>query len=169
MSGYRSRGESTTRGHPNTIIESMLERVISGGQTGVDQAGWRAAKALGLATGGWMPLGFLTEDGPRPEFAELYGAKETSSAEYRQRTEWNVRDSAATLWIGPKGSSGWQATEWACRGLNKEMFLVAPGKGVKPSDAADWIIRTRIQILNVAGDRESGTPGLGERAEWFLI
>jgi hypothetical protein len=112
---------------------------------------------------------FLDRNRTRPEFAELYGAKESNSAEYRQRTEWNVRDSAATLWIGPTGSPGWRATEWACRGLNKEMFLVMPGKGVKPSDAADWIIRTRIQILNVAGNRESWTPGLGEQAEWFLI
>jgi hypothetical protein len=47
-------------GRPNTTIEFMLERIISGGQSGVDQAGWRAARALGLAAGGWMPLG-LTE------------------------------------------------------------------------------------------------------------
>ena len=47
----------------------MLERVISGGQTGADQAGWRAARAFGIPTGGAMPKGFLTEDGPCPEFA----------------------------------------------------------------------------------------------------
>src|SRR3954453_21838055 len=52
----------------------MLERVISGGQTGADLAGWRAARAAGIATGGWMPRGFWTEAGERPEFAELYGA-----------------------------------------------------------------------------------------------
>jgi hypothetical protein len=52
----------------------MLDKTISGGQTGADQAAWRAAKAHAIATGGWMPKGFLTEDGPRPEFAELYGA-----------------------------------------------------------------------------------------------
>jgi len=49
----------------------MLERVISGGQTGADQAGWRAARASGIPTGGAMPGGFLTEDGARPDFAEL--------------------------------------------------------------------------------------------------
>src|SRR3954452_16183504 len=106
----------------------MLEQIISGGQTGADQAAWRAAIASGLATGGWMPLGFLTEDGPRPEFAELYGAKETTRADYRQRTEANVRDSGATVWLGPTGSPGYKATSWACRGLNNELFLVVPGK-----------------------------------------
>jgi hypothetical protein len=60
----------------------MLERVVSGGQTGADQAGWRAAKAVGLETGGWMPRGFLTEDGHRPEFRDLYGAVEHPSSDY---------------------------------------------------------------------------------------
>ncbi len=43
--------------------------IISGGQTGVDQSAWRAAAAFRVPTAGLMPLGFLTEDGPRPEFA----------------------------------------------------------------------------------------------------
>jgi Circularly permutated YpsA SLOG family len=35
----------------------MLEKIISGGQTGADQAAWRVAKAYGVTTGGWMPNG----------------------------------------------------------------------------------------------------------------
>ena len=60
------------------VLEALrvLDRIISGGQTGADQAGWRAARACGIPTGGAMPKGFLTEDGPRPEFAGLYGARE---------------------------------------------------------------------------------------------
>jgi Circularly permutated YpsA SLOG family len=50
--------------------------IISGGQTRADQAGWRAAKVCGLPTRGWMPKGFVTEDGPRPEFADQYVAEE---------------------------------------------------------------------------------------------
>jgi hypothetical protein len=30
----------------------MLEKIISGGQTGADQAAWRAAVACGIVTGG---------------------------------------------------------------------------------------------------------------------
>jgi hypothetical protein len=48
-------------------------KIISGGQTGVDRGALKAAKAAGLETGGWMPRGWLSEDGPHPEFAELYG------------------------------------------------------------------------------------------------
>ena len=47
----------------------MVTMVISGGQTGADQAGWRAAEACGIPTGGWMPRGFLTEEGTERWFA----------------------------------------------------------------------------------------------------
>jgi len=78
----------------------MLDRVISGGQTGVDQAAWRAAKALGIPTGGSMTRAFQTEDGPRPEFAEMFGAVELGSVNYPARTRANVRDSDGTIWFG---------------------------------------------------------------------
>jgi hypothetical protein len=60
----------------------MLERAVGGGQTGADQAGWRVAQAYGIATGGWMPRGFLTEDGPRSNFADRYGARELPTSSY---------------------------------------------------------------------------------------
>lgn len=43
-----------------------LRWIISGGQTGADQGGLDAGKALGLKTGGLMPKGWRTEAGPRP-------------------------------------------------------------------------------------------------------
>ena len=42
----------------------MIERVISGGQTGSDQGRLRAARACSIATGGGAPRGWLTEAGP---------------------------------------------------------------------------------------------------------
>jgi len=30
----------------------MLDKIISGGQSGADRAGWRAAKAFGVSSGG---------------------------------------------------------------------------------------------------------------------
>jgi hypothetical protein len=90
----------------------MLDRVVSGGQTGADQAGWRAARAAGIPTGAWMTWGFLTEapdgrgDEPHPEFADLYGARELPTANYADRTRANVRDSEATIWFGSTDSLG---------------------------------------------------------------
>src|SRR4051794_30696209 len=75
------------------MLVAMLDRVISGFQSGADIAGIRAARAHGIPTGGAMPRGYLTEDGPRPEFVALYGAVELATEEYKARTERNVVDS----------------------------------------------------------------------------
>ena len=75
----------------------MLDKVISGGQTGADQAGWRAARAVGIPTGGWMPLGFLTEDSPRPEFADLYGAHTLSFLRVHGALTYRTDPSAITM------------------------------------------------------------------------
>ena len=84
----------------------MLEPIVNGGQTGADQAGGRAAQACGIATGGGMPRGVLTEtaDGrgskPHPERADLDGARELPTARSPAWTFADARDSDATLWFG---------------------------------------------------------------------
>ncbi len=45
----------------------MLTKIISGGQTGADQAALDAAIELGIPHGGWIPKERLTEAGPLPE------------------------------------------------------------------------------------------------------
>src|SRR2546426_4775322 len=42
---------------------SMFEKVISGGQTGVDRAALDVALELGVPAGGWCPKGRKAEDG----------------------------------------------------------------------------------------------------------
>ena len=145
----------------------MPIRIVSGGQTGADQAGWRAARACGLPTGGWMPRGFETEDGPRPEFAAEFGAVEAAGG-YKVRTEANACDSDATVWFGDPTSPGGVATLRACRTLGRPVFLVAAGR-TRPSELAGWIVRHFVGVLNVAGNRESTEPGIGARVERFLV
>lgn len=151
-----------------------LIRVISGGQTGADQSGVRAAKSLGIPTGGWLPKGWLTEDGPRPEFAEMYGMKEHPSPAYPPRTHQNAADADITLWVGRTGSPGYWCTKNGCTKARKPfreftepfpdesmMFIVADRIVSPPQD--------RDYTLNIAGPRESTQPGIGERAEAFLV
>ena len=77
-------------------------RIISGGQTGADQAALDAAIALGLPHGGWLPRGRKTESGPLPPH---YSLRELRSARYRDRTDKNVRAADGTLIcsFGPLG------------------------------------------------------------------
>src|SRR5438105_2044217 len=69
-------------------------KIISGGQTGADRAALDFAIARGIAHGGWCPRGRLAEDG---RIEERYQLMETPSKDPIQRTEWNARDSDATL------------------------------------------------------------------------
>jgi Circularly permutated YpsA SLOG family len=146
----------------------VLDRVVSGGQTGADQAGWRAARASGIATGGWMPEGFLTEAGPRPDFAEMFGALEIPGGGYPERTRANVRDSDATIWFGDPDSPGGRTTLRACTGSGKPVYQVIEGL-TQPADVAAWIEAEKVRVLNVAGNRESTEPGIGEQVERFLV
>jgi hypothetical protein len=151
----------------------MLELVVTGGQRGADQGGWRAARAAGIPTGGWMAQGFLTEtedgrgDEPHPEFADLYGAREMPTNRYADRNRANVRDSDVTIWFGTTDSSGAKATLGACRGLGRPCLCVVEGETL-PSEVAEWIAKNGIRVLNVAGNRESKTPRIGAKVERFL-
>jgi predicted Rossmann-fold nucleotide-binding protein len=74
----------------------MISKIISGGQTGVDQAALDVAIALGIPHGGWIPKGRKTENGALPD---KYRLKEMSTSSYAKRTEQNVIDSEGTLII----------------------------------------------------------------------
>jgi hypothetical protein len=147
----------------------MPDRVITGGQTGADQAAWWAAKAAGIPTGGAMPSGFLTEAGPRPNFAELFGAHALKSANIPAQIAANVEASDGTLWFGCPDSPDGEATVRACGRLGRPVLVIRLGwPPALPSDVVEWLHENRVKVLNVAGNRESLEPGVGQRVEAFL-
>jgi hypothetical protein len=147
----------------------MITLVISGGQSGADQAGWRAAQACGISTGGWMPFGFLPEEGPQRWFANVYHAREMPTKSYPARTLKNVQDSDATLWFGTTDTPGAKTTLKACERMRKPVMKITPSHVVLASDVVEWLLRNpQIERLNIAGNRESKNPGIGERVERFL-
>jgi hypothetical protein len=76
-------------------------------------------------------------------------------------------DSDGTLWFGDWMSPGGKTTLDACR-LQGKPFLIVYHGATKPSQARDWIVEKGIRVLNVAGNRESKAPGIGDRVERFL-
>jgi hypothetical protein len=144
---------------------SIVIRITSGGQTGADQGALAAARELGLATGGAMPLGFITETGPRPEFAAFYGMRELIEPDPLARTEINVRESDGTLILGDAGLGGSRATKEFCDALGRPVYLLPwrPGQPAPLSALPDirrWLAENAIRTLNVAGNRESEAPGI---------
>jgi len=141
-------------------------KVVSGGQTGVDRAALDAARAIGLTTGGWCPRGRLAEDGVIP--AE-YALRETPSDDYAERTEWNVRDADATL-VLTRGqpSPGTALTIELARRLDRRLLVLDLRDSPDPASVAAFVRQGEIAVLNVAGPRESQSPGIGQEARAFL-
>lgn len=164
----------------------ILEKVISGGQTGADQAGLRAAKKAGIETGGWMPIGFLTLAGSRPDLEATFGVKEyLTRGGYAARTWANVRDSDGTLrFASDFRSPGEICALKALEYHRKPYFDVrVPTKpngyvdacseavaalGAKIQEAVVWIEEHPIRVLNVAGNSDRTCPNIGLFVGIFL-
>jgi hypothetical protein len=105
----------------------------------------------------------------KPETANVYDAREMPTQSYPARTVWNVRDSDGTIWFGSTDTPGAKTTLDACKRQRKPVMLVTPSEVVLPSDLVSWLRRNpEIKRINIAGNRESKNPGIGERVERFL-
>ena len=144
----------------------MIEKVISGGQTGVDRAALDMALDLRIPCGGWCPNGRLAEDGP---LGPKYPLEETPSSDYSQRTEWNVRDSDGTLILhGGHLSGGTVLTVELAARHNRPCLILDLSQNPASLTFLEWARQHRIRVLNVAGPRESGAPGISDQASAFL-
>ena len=141
-------------------------KIVSGGQTGVDRGALDAAIALGIPHGGWCPRGRLAEDGTIPARYEL---TETDSPEYHVRTEKNVLDSDATL-ILYRGElrGGTKLTRQLAERHAKPCLVVDLDHPTDLDEIRQWILRSQVAKLNVAGPRESQSPGISAQAEELL-
>lgn len=139
--------------------------VISGGQTGADQGGLRGAKLAGVKTGGMMPKGFRTQEGPRPDLAAEYGLIEhpTSSA-YPPRTEWNVQYADGTVLVGHMASPGCGLTIRLCIKHGKPYITNPTCESLKA-----WLAAHDIRVLNVAGNREHTNSGIHDRTRDLVL
>lgn len=151
-----------------------LNKVVSGGQTGVDRAALDAAMETGLEVGGWCPKGRRANDGAIPA---KYPLTETQARSYSIRTKWNVRDSDATLVICRDEPTGGTAlTIRHCERLEKPYMVYqlrnAYGFCVDGEDAGSvvyWLNVHRVKVLNVAGPSEGTHCPIYAQAHAFLL
>lgn len=144
----------------------IVDLIVSGGQTGVDRAALDVALAAGIKSSGWIPRGRRAEDGPLPA---CYPMRETHSRDYAERTRLNVRDSDGTLILCygvPSG--GTRLTEVFAARARRPYLIVDLRTTIDPAWVRRWLASKHIRVLNVAGPRESGCPGIYAQSRAFL-
>jgi hypothetical protein len=138
------------------------QKIISGGQTGADRGALDFAIAHGIEHGGSCPHGRKAEDGPIPT---RYKLQELASAEYPPRTKRNVEDADATVIFVQAGriTSRGTALTVRCAKAAARPYVVLHDFPDASADAAaltDFLSELQPGVLNVAGNRESKTPGM---------
>lgn len=107
-------------------------------------------------------MGRRAEDGAIPA---TYSLRETGSRDYKQRTEWNVRDSDATVifTIGATLTGGSKLTaEVAARYRKPWLHLAKESPGDTAAALRSFLDEHGVKVLNVAGSRASKEPEVGE-------
>ena len=150
-------------------MHTIPEKIISGGQTGADQAGLSAAKMFDIPTGGFAPYRFITTAGEAPFLGEKYGLVETTFG-YKDRTKLNIEESDCTIIIvSDMYSPGTKLAVRHLKELKKPYVLVCYNP---KCDLLEWTLQPDLKkaidmldsfgynrpILNVAGNSEKTCP-----------
>ena len=150
-------------------------KIISGGQNGVDIAAVRTAKLFKFETGGWLPKGWKTLDGPRPEYSGMYNMQEHSSPLYPPRTEQNVLDADLTIRIAKDfNSAGEKCTLNAILKNKKDWFDININQSPRVISAlldgiTTFVWAGLIETINIAGNSEKTASGIEKAASNILM
>lgn len=151
----------------------MIEKIVSGGQTGVDQAALLMARELGIKVGGWCPKGGLDENG-RCILEQYSSMKEARTTNPNERTKLNIEDSDGTLIIVPsiplseKIKDGTLLTIEYVKETKKPYLIISLNDPNSSDPFKNWLSENDIKILNIAGPRESNSPGINQQSSELL-
>ncbi len=146
-----------------------IPKIISGGQTGVDQGALDFALDNNIECGGYCPKGRKSEIGIIPY---KYPVIEIESEKYIDRTQKNIIESDGTLVIrdSVKLMPGTKETIKLCKRLSKANFVInIDTEDIDNLDFDSWLLKNNVKVLNIAGNRESENPGIREKTYIFLI
>jgi len=153
----------------------MVTKIISGGQTGADFAGLKAAKILGINNGGRAPKGYKTEIGQNLDLKIIYGLSEDAADDYSKRTIFNLSVSDTMVIFSSNAKSpSTKLTIKHCELLKKPFLLIDPKSPNSANLFLNFIQKqtttfSRKITLNVAGNRESKSPDIEEKVISILI
>ena len=147
---------------------TQVEKIISGGQTGVDRAALDYALECDIPHGGFCPKGRRALDGP---LEEKYRLMETRTPLYSERTEKNLLAADGTLILYDGFlTGGTQLTHQLCQRNAKPLFVLNWNDipATVSREFNDWVDRFRFRTLNVAGPRDSSDHAIYKQALTIL-
>jgi hypothetical protein len=147
----------------------MIEKIISGGQTGADRAALDVAIRHKIPYAGWVPKRRFADDGTIPLRYKLH---EMPTTTHSKATEQNVIDSDGTLIVSHGQLNGEFAFTMKKAIQHTRSFLHADLNKSHIYDASvlilNWLRENDIEILNVAGPRASEDPKIYRKVETLL-
>lgn len=143
-------------------------KIISGGQSGVDRAALDFALQYKISCGGWCPKGRKAEDG---RIHHKYPLVETKEEDYLIRTIKNIEDSEGVLILFES-----QVDEGTMLALSNAKSMQLPyleinlleKKSINLKKVKIWLSDNHISVVNIAGPRESKSPGIYQQTFEFL-
>lgn len=149
-------------------MEYLVEKIISGGQTGAERAGLDVGLELGIPIGGHCPKGRRSSDGP---IDEKYPLEEMASRAYPPRTERNVQNGDGTVILTLRGMGrGSALTKHLAEKHSKPLLCYELSKGKWPKEEfRQWLRDNDIKVLNVAGSAEETSQGIYAKVCRFLF
>jgi len=134
----------------------MIEKIISGGRSGAEQAALDASIKLGIAYGGWIPKeghGTIRPDAARYNLLEMPTANQTEAQKK------NIRESDGTLILSHGTlSSKLENTAKSTRRYSTPLLQVDLNNTSAFNAASlinDWIIDNDLTTLHVTGPSEN--------------
>ena len=151
----------------------MLNKIVSGGQTGADRGALDAALARRFPCGGYCPSSRRAEDGSIPA---RYLLEELPTRRYQNRTRRNVKTSDGTLIVSSEPlTGGTRLTADHAEKMKRPWIVVSPEFPLSDENRQqllEWMKRRDIEVLNFAEPRASTASELyavTERSVGWLI
>lgn len=141
--------------------------IVSGHQTGADIAGIDWARSKGLTAWGFIPEKRLCENGSIPD--NYLGIE---CGYYPERTLANILVSNVTICFARTWERGTKLTVNLCKQYGKPCLEVDLSLGlvseVYGGQVATFLAQEKPQVVNIAGNRESRSPGIYRKTKKIL-
>ncbi len=148
----------------------QINKIVSGGQTGVDRAAFDFALENEIEIGGFVPKNRRAEDG---RISEKYkNLVETETKNPAERTELNVKMADATLILSHGELTGGSRLTKEFAEKHQKPVLHLDFSVLTIAQATErtrqWIVAADYKNLNIAGPRVSEDAKIYEKAKDFF-